>query len=122
MNGRTPDAGLTMLELLIGLAIFAGLIAVGTSAAVPGSQQPDGRRQIAEFVAGARSDAILTGVSGVLGAVDGVLSYKATKLNLKDKAPAARQVRLLVYPDGTLAGDVEAFRGVTGVDITGVLR
>ena len=120
MIATSSDAGATMLELLIGLGLFAGLLVVAVSVVGPASPAKDERQAVASFIAAARSDAILSGEPGVLAAGPGGVSFAGKTIGL---AVAPRPVRLVIYPDGTLAGDPVAFAQAVGLArIAGTFR
>lgn len=120
MSRRLADAGFTLLELLVGLAIFSGLAALAASTMTPGKPALDTAREVRRFVTVAVSEAVLSGKAGLLRVDAGVITYKGKTLVMDDHAGPA--VRLVVHADGTLVGDAVAFERSTGVVPPGVFQ
>lgn len=106
------DAGLSVLELVVGLGIVAGLLVV-VGASLPRSPahtQTDATAILA-FVADARTEVILTGRAGVVNIGRQEMSFGDQRIQwdaeLAVTAGAAAPVtgyRLLLEPDGSYSG------------------
>ena len=123
MIETSSEAGVSMLELLIGLAIFAGLLMVAGSVVGPAALRTDEGAAVASFIERARSEVILTGRAGLLVAGPEGISFADRTLAVAEAAASREAVELLVYPDGTMAGDVAGFVRAAGLSkIAGVFR
>lgn len=114
------DAGYSLLEVLVGLAIVALLTTVAATTIAPATPVRDRGREVARFVADARVDVILRGSAGMLDATPEAMSYGTKQIALGGVGSGA--ARLLIYPDGTFGGDEAAFTQTVGAPIEGVFR
>jgi hypothetical protein len=123
MIAASSDAGATMLELLIGLGLFAGLLVVTVSVIGPTAPLKNESHAVASFISAARSDAILSGEAGALTVGPEGLAFGRKTLALAAPPVGTEAARLVLYPDGTLAGDAASFARAVGLaQIAGTFR
>lgn len=122
MSAATPDAGYTLLEVLVGLAVVALITAVAALTLLPTAPSRDLGREVAAFIADARAEVMISGTAGALEVASGALSFGGKRLALGDGPGSDRSSRLLIYADGTLGGDADKFSRAAGVPISGIWR
>lgn len=124
-----PDAGFSVLELIVALGIAAGLlVVVAASLPRPPADAATDATAILAFVAAARNEVILTGQPGVLAIGPRSMSFGDKQIQWGPElavataaAPPAAVYRLLVDPDGTYSGEAlyvrspAATRAIPGV-------
>jgi len=106
-----PQSGLTLLEVLIGLAITAG-VAVVISASIRFSSPapPSPRETLLTFIDEVSMEAKRSGEPKLLLIDPGrassgtkAVAWEATELVLKSEPPASGPIRAVLFPDGTIS-------------------
>lgn len=109
-----PEAGVTVLELLVVLVItilVTGLIAASLQPAL--NERPSSFDAIAAFVVDARLQAIRTGQAGILMIGGGTMTYQGKALSWDTQTTAVSVgqregsdagQRVVVYADGSMSG------------------
>lgn len=126
-----PDAGFSVLELIVALGIAAGLlVVVAASLPRPPADATTDATAILAFVSAARTEAILTGNPGVLEIGPRSMSFGGRRIQWGAElavtagtaAPTAVN-RVLVDPDGSYSGAALYVRSPTATRaIPGVYR
>lgn len=120
MTMRSLDDGYSLLEVLVVLAILAALTAASVGVLTPSAPVRDARGEVLQFVAEARIDVIMRGRSGVVAVAGGDLTFGPKRIALASQAGLTS--RLLIYPDGTFAGNRAEFSRAVGTSVDGVFR
>ncbi|MBI4924134.1 MAG: hypothetical protein HY834_20555 [Devosia nanyangense] len=115
MSRLPSDAGVTVLELVVALAIITGVLAMIATAIHPLRPSADSELiRLSRFVANARTDAILSGRAQLLKIAPRRMSYRAKQIEWagdakvealgNDTSQTNPEGAIVIYPDGSFSG------------------